>query len=191
MTEIPISFPDEYHQAIDLLSTSAIKTGHSVRMRVVGDSMSPLMLPGDTLVITKCEQSAILMGELVIINSADGYIVHRVVFVRNGRIITKGDNRPKFDVESSLGDLIGKAVTIERNGKISNLNDNRQKLLNKIIGWISWLEGYSHEYVTKQNPTIREVNTDRNVFAKIVFSIIRRLKLVVLKSFDKKQWLVG
>jgi signal peptidase I len=97
--------------------------GKLTRVPVQGDSMTPLLQPGDTLVV-QCGAPRVRFGDLILRWAASQdapehriLLAHRVV--KMGRdddgwwYITKGDRCPRFDPPARSNDLVGKVVAIE------------------------------------------------------------------------------
>ena len=84
-----------------------------------GRSMNPLLQPGDTLLVAPCPPPAICPGEIVLfLDAAQKQVVHRVVAVTTGGVITKGDNNPHID-DAILApqEIIGRVTAILRQGR--------------------------------------------------------------------------
>jgi hypothetical protein len=86
-----------------------------------GASMNPLFRDGDVLEVVPYHGSAICLGDVVAFATPAGpkKVIHRVVAVEPGGIITKGDNLPWVDDWAiKPGDILGKVVAIQRQGRI-------------------------------------------------------------------------
>jgi hypothetical protein len=86
-----------------------------------GDSMRPLFRPGDRIHFAPCRIEELRRGD-VIIFAPPGQkerVVHRVVSKGPGGIRTKGDANPYWDEgELRQGDIVGRAVSVEREGRV-------------------------------------------------------------------------
>ncbi|MBM3130348.1 MAG: hypothetical protein FJ009_17185 [Chloroflexi bacterium] len=105
--------------------------GKLTRVPVQGDSMTPLLQPGDTLVV-QCGAPRVRFGDLVLRWAASNdapehrvLLAHRVV--KLGRdddglwYVTKGDRCARFDPPARSSDLVGKVVAIETGKTAANL----------------------------------------------------------------------
>jgi len=86
-----------------------------------GDSMNPLLRPGDTLQVIPYEGRGVQTGDVVVFpdSRTRRTVVHRVVAVNTWGITTKGDNNFAMDDRVlKPGDILGQVVAIHRNGCI-------------------------------------------------------------------------
>jgi len=106
--------------ACDLVSET-LRTFGSARLRVLGASMVPTLLPGDVLSVERAPLRDILPGEIAVF-ARDAYIVTHRVVARDGdspaaRLITRGDCARRADPPVRASDLLGRVVAVERNGR--------------------------------------------------------------------------
>lgn len=91
--------------------------GHTVRFQASGDSMHPLIRSNDHLLVEPVDPSAIRRGDVVLARLDRGLTAHRVVRVdAAGTITTRGDNAPAEDPPFGAAQLLGRVVSIERDG---------------------------------------------------------------------------
>lgn len=107
----------------DLLKFTILKMkayeGFSIS--VEGVSMMPLIKKGD--IISIMSQSEYALGDVILFNyKSDGFLLHRILKIEEGRYFCKGDN--SFRLEDICKDnIVGKATLC--NGKpISKLNED-------------------------------------------------------------------
>jgi signal peptidase I len=81
--------------------------------------MLPTLWPGDTLVVEAVDCSAVRSGDIVLFTRHRRFVAHRVIEKRSaGRgIETRGDAMRQMDAPVSSRELLGRVVSIERNGK--------------------------------------------------------------------------
>jgi len=101
---------------------SAVLTGSAYPLSVVSsDSMRPSLNKGDIVPWIPCSIEKVKVGDVVIYRSVHGYLmIHRVVDIRNGKLITRGDANNYTDQEGPhvpeplIGDenLCGKAIMV-------------------------------------------------------------------------------
>lgn len=123
-----------------------------------GPSMGPLFKPGDLLCARKPDFMNIRLGDIGIIDwGRDGsqieYVVHRVVLVKQGYLITQGDNNLKPDAQVVTKDnLVGQVTFFNRQNHVYSviggttglfyarliLARNRLWLFFKRLGWRSY-----------------------------------------------------
>jgi hypothetical protein len=86
-----------------------------------GASMNPLFRDGDVLELVPYHGLEIRVGDVVAFVTSAGpqKVIHRVVAVEPGGIITKGDNLPRVDDWTiQPGDILGQVVAFQRQGRI-------------------------------------------------------------------------
>ncbi len=107
------------------LAGDVVRTFGNVRLRVLGTSMVPSILPGDLISVQRANVSEISRGEIVVYAREGRMIVHRVVGCTDGPeqpivtesknpLITRGDRVRHNDSPVSSSELLGKVISIER-----------------------------------------------------------------------------
>jgi hypothetical protein len=84
--------------------------------------MRPLLRPGDRIRFVYCRVEEVRRGDVIIFipPGQEERVVHRVVSTGPGGIRTKGDANPCRDTGNlRQEDIIGRAVSVERNGKVT------------------------------------------------------------------------
>jgi signal peptidase I len=87
-----------------------------------GESMRPLFRPGDRIRFVPCRVEEVRRGDVIIFTppGQEERVVHRVVSTGPGGILTKGDANPCRDTGNlRQEDIVGRAVSVERNGKVT------------------------------------------------------------------------
>ena len=96
--------------ALELLG----EAGKRSRLRIAGNSMSPLIGDGYDLIVE--HKGGIGLGDIVIFKHQGRVMAHRVVRVLQNKdravFVTKGDNSTGFDSPISREQIIGKVVMI-------------------------------------------------------------------------------
>ena len=93
--------------------------GASVRTRVRGASMSPVIHDGDILTIAPLAGADPAVGDIVAVAVPDSQrlIVHRVVRRTATAWVVRGDNCPIQDGLFSAADVLGRVIRVERAGR--------------------------------------------------------------------------
>jgi hypothetical protein len=134
-----------------------------------GCSMSDVFLPGDLLTITPAVITGIRPGDVVIYRwmdrkgqSAD--VVHRVVAVQDGGLVTRGDNNPQPDsrlVTEAM--LLGRVTSVQRGYQSRRVQGGGWGLFQADVRrawrsvkrsnrrWISRLGGQAYRWVRQRN----------------------------------------
>jgi signal peptidase I len=98
------------------LAREIVRTFGVVRLRVLGTSMVPSILPGDLISVQRADLSEIAPGEIVLYMRDNRFFVHRVV-TRAGnqddpRLITRGDRLLHNDPTVSSSELLGRVTSV-------------------------------------------------------------------------------
>ena len=86
-----------------------------------GESMRPLFRPGDRVVYVPCRTEELRSGDVILFTppGEKERVVHRVFSTGPGGIRTQGDANPCRDAwELRQEDIIGRAVAVERGGRV-------------------------------------------------------------------------
>jgi hypothetical protein len=102
-----------------------LKQGRTMCFRPLGGSMGPFLRPGDVVTIAA---GPARVGDIVLAQLGDEMVLHRVVAKNGDRIITKGDALAHFDRPITGQQVLGRALTLERNRKISGLDSITARL---------------------------------------------------------------
>ena len=120
------------------LLEETLNRGHSVRFPAPGDSMYPTICNGDIITVTPLEASSVTNGDIILYQHKSGVTVHRVMRIlkrsgKNSRSAPKGpqdrslseklqffllgDAAIKYDDPICADQILGKVVSLERNGR--------------------------------------------------------------------------
>ena len=108
------------------LNTDLLRNGRSVRFSAPGHSMYPTIRDGETLVVQSIKASTVSVGDIILHAVDQRLIAHRVVKIRNTKsfsdaeasceFIFKADASSSFNEPVKPSQILGKVVSIERNG---------------------------------------------------------------------------
>jgi hypothetical protein len=87
-----------------------------VRMRVMGLSMFPCLLPGDIVTVERRAIEEFRPGEIAKYLRDGRLMVHRVIEMRDGKLITRGDVAMENDPPVGAEEVVGKVVSVDRGG---------------------------------------------------------------------------
>jgi signal peptidase len=81
---------------------------------ITSSSMWPALKSGDLVVIKGCSAEELSPGEIVVYQSPEGsgMIIHRILEVDGGEIVTKGDANDEPDDPVGAGDIVGVVVNV-------------------------------------------------------------------------------
>ena len=111
-----------------------------LRLEVSGDSMRPLLRPGDVVVVQPADPSALQAGEVVVAQQSGEWITHRLVTVDQRGFLTHGDNTRFADEAVSADQLVGRVIAIERADEIIDLQQPRWRVIDRRINRVQRLQ---------------------------------------------------
>ncbi len=123
-------------------SAQLLGSGHHVRFRAQGQSMVPAVRDGDVLTVAPARLADLRVGEIALLRVGDRQVVaHRVLGRRteDGQpvLMTRGDavGMPPDAVRE--GDVLGRVIERERNGRAVRLDRGPRRLLGRLL--VVWL----------------------------------------------------
>ncbi len=91
-----------------------IKSSNSFSLKAEGNSMVPLLLPGDLVRYKKKTFSQINVNDICLVKLTNIFATHRVIYKTGSYLITKGDNNLTSDSKIYPKNLLAKAYSIKR-----------------------------------------------------------------------------
>ena len=88
-----------------------------VRLQVTGCSMLPAVWPGDILTVSRCSGAELCAGQIVLCFRDGALVAHRLVRKSGSQFITRGDSLYNFDRPFREDEILGRVVTIVRDGR--------------------------------------------------------------------------
>lgn len=98
---------------------------------ICGNSMEPTYFEGEKVHIVSSEQ--IIEGDIICYYNVNRYVIHRVAYVRNGLLLTKGDNNKYLDVYNPNIIVIGK---VER--REEQIQEQRDDYSKDFVTYVFW-----------------------------------------------------
>ena len=112
--------PNELFAAIDQL----LQDGYDAEFTVTGNSMWPMLAHGrDSVTIRKPGDFPIKKGDVVLLQTERGYLLHRVTRLKNGMLQTTGDYNCYRDDYVTAQCVLGTVVCFTRKGKQVSCTD--------------------------------------------------------------------
>ena len=103
----------------------ALKSGTLVRFRAEGDSMYPTIRNGDTITIAPVSTDEVVCGDVLLCRHDNRVLAHRLVGVTtcgSDRLFSlRGDAKAACDAPVGASDLVGKVISVCRNGRMTPL----------------------------------------------------------------------
>ena len=79
---------------------------------VSSNSMWPVLERGDLILVKGVEKDDIKIDDIVVYRVEDGFVIHRVIELKDKTLITKGDANQNPDLPVAYEKVIGKTVNI-------------------------------------------------------------------------------
>ena len=122
---------DEFNALKRDLASEVLRSSGSLRLRVSGWSMLPLIGPGDVIVIEHLKETDIEVGDIVVFRLESRFVAHRVL-EKNGRalsdwILTQGDALATPDAPIKRHQILGKVSSVLRRGRCFDPTNSRRR----------------------------------------------------------------
>jgi hypothetical protein len=124
----------DWSATIQEISSGALGSGKLLRLKVLGNSMSPLLETGDDVLVGSVEENQLKRGVLVVVRAQDEFLTHRLIGRNSSGWLTKGDNCRWLDPPSPA--IVGQVVALERRGRPVDLRASYWRWANALLGRI-------------------------------------------------------
>jgi signal peptidase I len=116
------------------LSAELLSRGHRVRFRPNGNSMLPTIKDGEAVTVAPVKHSAIKRGDILLYLTRRGVTAHRVVKINKSKkealgFILRGDAPGSSDESVRFDQVLGKVISVERDGRNIDLTSRRAKIM--------------------------------------------------------------
>jgi len=129
-----------YQQIAQDLVIESLSSQGFARLRVISDSMVPLMDIDDIVLVEHAPLRGYRRGDIVVIFRTGEFITHRLVRLRKDQWYTKGDRFHFLDEPITPDEVVGKVIAIEQLDSQIDLNRRSWKIINRYKGWFANLE---------------------------------------------------
>ncbi len=128
------------------LAESLLTDGKNLSMRVIGGSMSPILMSGDTIYIESIKATDLSAGDIVLFKRGDSLVAHRIIeitsrpsAVNGGELLflTKGDTFSSPDFPVSDRDIVGRIYAVKKHGRTFDMRRGIFSSLNKLAHKLS------------------------------------------------------
>jgi hypothetical protein len=111
------------------------QVGEQHLIPITGRSMLPAIQDGDRVLVAHgC--TGVQRGDVVVFRHAGGLVAHRVLRLYAGdagpTFVTKGGNAPQCDPPLNAGEIVGRALAVERDGRRMSLDLDRKRLIETV-----------------------------------------------------------
>lgn len=115
-----------------------VRSFNGIRLRVLGTSMAPSVLPGDVVSVRRVKLDEISVGEIVLFSRGGRFFVHRVVSTptasKTSCLITRRDRLGHDDPPVNSWEILGRVVSIERgNRKVGISKSGSNRLMARLL----------------------------------------------------------
>ncbi|MBO5868555.1 MAG: S24/S26 family peptidase [Oscillospiraceae bacterium] len=126
MTLLP---PEELFEAI----RQSLADGYDAEFTVTGNSMWPFLAHGrDRVTLRKVGEASLKRGDIVLLHTEHGYLLHRITRIKKGAVQTTGDHNLYRDGFEPTGSVLGRVVCFTRKGKQVSCNN----FLYRLCSWL-------------------------------------------------------
>jgi hypothetical protein len=119
------------------VSAALLRRGYWVRFRAHGQSMQPTIREGEAITVAPVLPSQVTRGDVLLYRAARGVTAHRVVDIaqRKGKamvFVLGGDASVSCDDPVESWQILGKVVSVERDGRRLTLDGRKARVLRKV-----------------------------------------------------------
>lgn len=118
--ELTLLPPEELFPA----AAQMLQEGYDAEFTVTGNSMWPLLAHGrDRVTLRKADAAPLKKGDIVLLQTQRGFLLHRITRLKNSMLQTTGDYNCYRDDFVPVGNVVGKVVGFTRKGKQVSCNN--------------------------------------------------------------------
>jgi signal peptidase I len=115
-----------------------LSRGRRVRFRAEGDSMHPTIRGGEAIIVEPVSPPDLENGDIALHHSRRGVTAHRVVRIESrgeqaSVFLTRGDASDICDEPVDASKILGKVVSVERNGRTIDLNSLKARMVYALL----------------------------------------------------------
>ena len=125
MENVTLLPPDDLFAAVFQM----LQEGYDAEFTVTGNSMWPFLAHGrDCVTLRKADGFPLKKGDIVLLHTEHGYLLHRITRLKNGMLQTTGDHNCYRDAFVPAGNVVGRVVCFTRKGKQISCSNSLYKL---------------------------------------------------------------
>jgi len=128
------------------LSESMLSSNTHIKIRVAGDSMSPVLRTGDTIYVEPVMAERVSVGDILVYKTEGTMVAHRLVRILRSNdkcmFLTKGDTFPHVDTPLREADLIGRVYAVEKLGMKFQIRKGIFSIVNRLSFLLSPLSTF-------------------------------------------------
>jgi hypothetical protein len=132
-------FPLSNRSMLQIL-TAVLDKGLPFRIQARGFSMAPFISDGDIITLSRLEASPMLGDVVAFVHlGSDKLAIHRIIGLKRGAYLVKGDNVPEPDGLIPEKGILGRVCKVERRGKEGTLGLGPEKLFIAVLSGVGAL----------------------------------------------------
>ena len=135
-----LSNASSIHRVIAEMLEADLPPGEAIQFKVVSNSMGPLILRGDGVMVEKVAWPEIKRGEIILIQRQDDYLTHRLILKSPKKCLTKGDNNLLPDPPATTDVIIGRVFSLRRGDQTIDLQTREWQFINLLLANLGYLE---------------------------------------------------
>jgi len=131
---------EDYRQIAIKITKAEGQVGDQIRLRVISNSMAPLLKVGDKVIVAPNSPAELRRGDVIVVWRNDEFITHRLVTMQDGLWYTKGDRSRHLDHPVTTDAVLGKVIAVQRGDILLNYQEPWWIVTNRIDGLLNWWE---------------------------------------------------
>lgn len=124
------------------LCRDILQAGCKIRVHIVGHCMSPLLEPGEIIIVEPIRIDQAHVGDVILYQKNTRLEAHRLLRKSSsgGRpvLITKGDNHGYFDLAVQENQVLGRVISVEKSDRFLALEGNVGRYVSYLYCMASW-----------------------------------------------------
>ena len=117
------------------LAVDGLRSSGRLRLQVNGESMLPILWPGDVVEIRSCSLNDVLPGEIVLASRHGRFFLHRFVGRSQNGFLLRGDSMPDPDLQYPEDSLLGRLASCPQQAQDENEDPVRPVLPLRPWSW--------------------------------------------------------
>lgn len=118
--ELTLLPPEELFSAMQQM----LEAGFDAEFTVTGNSMWPFLRHGrDRVTLRKAETASLKKGDVVLLQTEHGYLLHRITHIKKDHLQTAGDKNCYYDGYVPVRNVLGRAVGFTRKDRYISCGD--------------------------------------------------------------------
>ena len=119
------------------LARQTLLSAGRLRLRALGSSMLPAILPGDLLTFRSAKDSDVAAGRIVLVATNDReWRVHRIAALDGDWVVTRGDALRHLDPPTTRASLLGVLEVQQRGDRILATDRSPNRLVPSTSRWL-------------------------------------------------------